>query len=76
MNSKYIERLEEDSALIKELGAFASAFNPGISIDTPGEGRMQLDAASWNWLRPLLEELINSRKNFQQMHLNVGKKDW
>jgi hypothetical protein len=69
MNSEYIERLEEDSALIKELGAFASAFNPGINIDTPGEGRMQLDAASWNWLRPLLEELINSRKNFQQMHL-------
>jgi hypothetical protein len=69
MNNKYLERLEEDSTLIKELGAFASAFNPGISIDTPGEGRMQLDSASWNWLRPLLVELTNSRKNFQQMDL-------
>ena len=74
MNSEYIERLEEDSALIKELGAFASAFNPGINIDTPGEGRIQLDSAGWNWLRPLLEELINSRKNFQQMDLNGGRK--
>jgi hypothetical protein len=69
MNNKYLERIEEDSALVEELGAFASAFDPGIRIDTPGKGRMELDSASWNWLRPLLIELINSRKNFQQMDL-------
>jgi len=66
---EYLKRIEEDSVLIKELGEFAYGFSPGVSIETPGTGMMQLDSASWNWLRPLLVELINSRKNFQQMDL-------
>ena len=63
----YLSRIEEDSILINDMGATACSFGPGISIETPGEGRMHLDAASWNWLRPILIELTNSRKNFQNM---------
>ena len=66
---EYLLRIEEDSMLLKELGAEAYGFSPGISIETPGSGMAQLDAASWNWLRPLLVELINSRKNFRLMDL-------
>jgi hypothetical protein len=64
----YLSRIEEDSILINDMGATACSFGPGISIETPGEGRMHLDAASWNWLRPILIELVNSRKNFQNMN--------
>ncbi len=64
----YLSRIEEDSILINDMGATACSFGPGISIETPGEGRMHLDAASWNWLRPILIELVNSRKNFQSMN--------
>ena len=57
-----LSRIEEDCILIKNVGATASSFGPGISIETPGKGRMHLDTASWNWLRPILIELTNSRK--------------
>jgi hypothetical protein len=66
----YLSRIMEDSELIKEVGANAYGFSPGVSIETPGGGMMQLDTASWNWLRPLIVELLDSRKNFNQADLN------
>jgi hypothetical protein len=68
-HNDYLSRIEEDCILIHEMGAIACSFGPGISIETPGEGAMHLDAASWNWLRPILIELVNSRKNFRLMRL-------
>jgi hypothetical protein len=59
---EYFNKIEEDSLLIKELGAFASAFDPGIIIETPGNGKAQLDSSSWNWLRPLLLELAEYKR--------------
>jgi hypothetical protein len=67
-DNDYLSRIEEDCILINDMGAIACSFGPGISIETPGEGMMHLDAASWNWLRPILVELVNSRKNFQNMN--------
>jgi len=69
----YLSRIEEDSILINDMGAIACSFGPGISIETPGAGMMHLDAASWNWLRHILVELINSRKNFNQADLSNKK---
>ena len=62
-DDNYLSRIEEDSILISNMGATACSFGPGISIETPGGGRMHLDAASWNWLRPIFIELVNSRGN-------------
>ena len=57
-SNDYLSRIKEDCILISKLGAIACSFGPGISIETPGQGMMQLDAASWNWLRPILVESI------------------
>jgi hypothetical protein len=60
-SDNYLSRIEEDCILISNLGAVACSFGPGISIETPGGGMMHLDAASWNWLRPILIELNTSK---------------
>jgi hypothetical protein len=56
------EHMNQDQEMLKLLGAIAYGFGPGVSIDTPGRGSFQLDTASWNWLRPLLVELVELRQ--------------
>jgi hypothetical protein len=59
-------RIDEDAEMLKSLGAVAYGFSPGVSIGTPGgdsgQGYARLDTASWNWLRPLLVELLHFRE--------------
>ena len=55
------QNMIEDQEMLRLLGAIAYGFGPGVSVDTPGRGSFQLDTASWNWLRPLLVELVELR---------------
>tara|TARA_B100000131_G_scaffold221323_1_gene212882 strand:- start:57252 stop:57506 length:255 start_codon:yes stop_codon:yes gene_type:complete len=57
--------IKEDLELVKDLGASIVAMGPGVSVYVGENGQgstFQLDDACWNWLRPLLEELLELRK--------------
>ena len=74
---EYKRRIEEDAEMLTTLGAVWFGFSPGASIGTPGgddrQGCARLDTAAWNWLRPLLAELIRLREVCWTMDLhNAG----
>ena len=56
------ELLTADIDLVKYFGASGMSAMPGASIYLKNGGHVKMDAASWNWLRPLLEELQGFRK--------------
>ena len=64
-NDLLAETIAEDAELVKQFGAFCVGFCPGVIIQI-GEGggaaSVSLNDAAWNWLRPLLKELSDRRK--------------
>tara|TARA_B100000214_G_scaffold367271_1_gene337218 strand:+ start:386 stop:655 length:270 start_codon:yes stop_codon:yes gene_type:complete len=57
-----ISRILEDQELVKYFNAKSIAAIPGASIYLENGGYVRMDVASWNWLRPLLEELRDFRR--------------
>jgi len=61
--------LEEDIKLLKEFDAVAIGFGPGIQVQLGagyGSTTFQMNDASWNWLRPLLVELVRGRRSLSK----------
>ncbi len=58
------KRIDEDNKLIKEFGVRISALDPGVILTmSDNRSTISIDDACWNWLRPLLEELSERRKD-------------
>jgi hypothetical protein len=57
-----IGRILEDQGLVRYFGASNISAVPGASIYLENGGYVRMDVASWNWLRPLLKELKELRK--------------
>ena len=51
-----------DIETVQKLQATITGIGPGASIETPGRGALRADTAAWNWLLPLLEELVSYRE--------------
>lgn len=56
------ELLEADIILVKYFGAAGMSAVPGASIYLKDGGHVKMDAASWNWVHALLEELRGFRE--------------
>jgi len=61
--------VEQDLELVKYFEARYMGVIPGASIYLSNGGSVKMDAAAWNWLRPLLEEL----REFREMFKNTEK---
>jgi hypothetical protein len=62
---RLVARINATSELLSEFGVTAAAYDPGVQgyLDDPDRGSqlIDIDGATWRWLKPLLEELRGYR---------------
>jgi hypothetical protein len=65
-NVKLAEEMKRCSELLKEFGLQVFAYSPGVQATPIGKEAfkksMSFDADEWRWLKPLLEELRDFRR--------------
>ena len=59
-----VKRLNKTQKLLRHFGLESFAYDPGVRCFVLGDGKkmVDFDESTWEWLEPLLKELVKWRK--------------